>query len=191
MFPLLQEYALPALLFVTTGFVEERIAYPMLSAPGAQTPAVTWEMLGEMAASGLVTLGAHTHTHPVLVGLPPARVEEELAAPLEWFARRLGLRPRHFAYPRAEWDETARGLAARYYDTAAAGGGRRATANDFDRYAIPRVPIRRSDGQLFFRAKLAGWLAGEERVYAGLHRAAVRLPKRGSSGQDMSGRRAP
>ncbi len=171
-FPLLQEYALPALLFVTTGFVEEQVAYPLLAAPGAQTPAVTWEMLGEMATSGLVTLGAHTHTHPVLVGQPASRVEEELAAPLELFDRRLGLRPRHFAYPRAVWDASVRDLAARYYATAAAGGGRCAMPRAFDRYAIPRIPIRRSDGWLFFRAKLAGWLAGEERVYAALHAAA-------------------
>jgi len=69
-FPLLKAYALPAMLFVTTGFVEERVAYPLLAAPGTQVAPVTWDMLGEMAASGLVTLGAHTHTHPVLVGQP-------------------------------------------------------------------------------------------------------------------------
>ena len=184
-FPLLQEYALPAMLFVTTGFVEERVAYPLLSREpsgrGAQTPAVTWDMLGEMAASGLVTVGAHTHTHPVLAGQREpsgrGRVEEELAAPLELFERRLGMRPRHFAYPRAEWDATVRDMAARYYDTAAAGGGQRATAHGFDRYSIPRIPIRRSDGWLFFRAKLAGWLGGEEPVYAGLHNAAARLAR--------------
>lgn len=173
-FPLLQEHRLPALLFVTTGFVEERVAYPLLAAPGTQVAPVTWDMLGEMAESGLVTLGAHTHTHPVLAGQPLDRVEEEMAGPLALFARRLGLRPRHFAYPRAEWDAAAREVATRYYDTAAAGGGHRATVHGFDAYAIPRLPIRRSDGWLFFRAKLAGWLDGEERAYARLHRAAAR-----------------
>jgi len=179
-FPLLKAYALPAMLFVTTGFVEERVAYPLLAAPGTQVAPVTWDMLGEMAASGLVTLGAHTHTHPVLVGQPADRVEEEMAGPLSLFERRLGLRPRHFAYPRAEWDAAAREAAARYYETAAAGGGYRATAQGFDRYAIPRLPIRRSDGWLFFRAKLAGWLDGEERVYAGL-RGAAGIAKRFST----------
>lgn len=174
-FPLLKAYALPALLFVTTGFVEERVAYPLLAAPGTEVAPVTWDMLGEMAASGLVTLGAHTHTHPVLVGQPPDRVEEEIAGPLALFERRLGLRPRHFAYPRAEWDAATREVAVRYYETAAAGGGYRATAHGFDAYAIPRLPIRRSDGWLFFRAKLAGWLDGEERVYARLHRAAAQV----------------
>ena len=98
-YPLLLSVNVPATLFVTTGFVEERKPYPMLSRPDAAVEPVTWEMLGEMAESGLVTLGAHTHTHPVLTLLPVAQVEEELAYPLELFERRLGMRPRAFRLP--------------------------------------------------------------------------------------------
>lgn len=171
-YPLLLQCNVPATLFVTTGFVEERKPYPMLSRPDAAVEPVTWEMLGEMAESGLVTLGAHTHTHPVLTRLPIAQVEEELAYPLELFERRLGVRPRHFAYPRAEANPALRTLVARHYASGAVGGGRRAVPESFDRYAVPRIPIRRSDGWRFFRAKLRGWLDDEEVVYERLRRMA-------------------
>ena len=44
----------------------------------------------------------------------------------------------------------------------------KATAPGFNPYRIPRVPIRRSDGWLFFRAKTRGWLAREEAMYGRL-----------------------
>ena len=175
-FPLLQQHDLPAILFVTTGFVEEGKPYPMLSNPDAAVQPVTWDMLGEMAESRLVTLGAHTHTHPVLTDKPPQQIVEELAKPLELFERRLGMRPSHFAYPRAESNAAVRSLVAQYYDSAVAGGGRRATAEEFDRYNIPRIPIRRSDGWQFFRAKLHGWLEDEEFVYERMRTLIGRRP---------------
>ncbi len=159
---------------MTTGFVEDGIPYPMMSNPDAAVAPVTWDMLGEMQQSGLVTLGAHTHTHPVLATLPPAQVEEELARPLELFERRLGLRPKHFAYPRAQATPALRTLVARHYSSAVIGGGMRATPENFDRYRIPRIPIRRSDGWQFFRAKLRGWLDDEEPMYERLRALAGR-----------------
>jgi peptidoglycan/xylan/chitin deacetylase (PgdA/CDA1 family) len=167
-FPILVEHGLPATLFVTTGFVEEGKPYPLLSRPSADVRPLTWEMLGEMAESELITLGAHTHSHPVLVGLPTDKVEEELVRPLELFERRLGMRPAHFAYPRAEASAPVRDLVCRHYASAVVGGGRPAQPAAFDRYRIPRIPIRRSDGWRFFRPKLRGWLADEEAVYAHL-----------------------
>jgi peptidoglycan/xylan/chitin deacetylase (PgdA/CDA1 family) len=167
-FPLLQRWHLPATLFVTTGFVEEGVAYPMLSFPQLEVKPVTWEMLGEMAESGLVTLGAHTHTHPVLTEVTLPQIEEELAKPIDLFQQRLGIRPRHFCYPRAVWRPDIEQLVARYYQSAAIGGGTRAKTAGFHRFRIPRLPIRRSDGWRFFRAKVDGRMANEEEVYSHL-----------------------
>jgi peptidoglycan/xylan/chitin deacetylase (PgdA/CDA1 family) len=167
-YPLLRRWQLPATLFVTTAFIEERRAYALEGQPPAAQP-VTWEMLGEMAASGLVTLGAHTHTHPLLVDLSPDRLAAELEQPLALFQQRLGLRPEHFAYPRARWSIDTEAWVARYYRTAAIGSGAAAQAASFHPYRIPRLPVRRSDGWWFFQAKLRGWLHGEEAIYDWLH----------------------
>ena len=165
-YPLLQRWHLPATLFVTTGFVEERVAYPMLSYPNLAVEPVTWEMLGEMAESGLVTLGAHTHTHPVLTEVSPTQIEEELTRPIELFHQRLGIKPQHFCYPRAIWNPTIEKMVARYYESAVIGGGTRATVEHFHPYRIPRLPIRRSDGWRYFQAKVEGQMANEEAFYA-------------------------
>ena len=63
-FPLLRDLGLPAILFVTTGFVETGVPYPILSRGCPGIHPVSWDMLGEMVELGLVTVGAHTHTHP-------------------------------------------------------------------------------------------------------------------------------
>lgn len=170
-YPLLQRWQLPAILFVTTGFVEERVPYPMLSNPHLAVEPVSWEMLGEMAESGLVTLGAHTDTHPILTEITLDQVEEELAKPLALFQERLGFTPKHFCYPRAKWHPEIEELVARYYRSAVVGGGQRATPADFHPYRIPRLPIRRSDGWTYFQAKVQGRMANEEELYAWMRQA--------------------
>ena len=168
-YPLLLQYSLPAILFVTTGFVEEQTPYPMLSHPELQPEPVTWDMLGEMSESGMVTIGAHTHTHPILTHLPVDKVEEELVRSMELFRSRLGVSPKHFAYPRAEMNERVDEVVRQHYESAVVGGGYRATSLAFDRYRIPRIPIRRSDGFTFFKAKLNGWMQYEEPLYQAAH----------------------
>lgn len=170
-FPILQQLGLPATLFVTTGFVETGIPYPILRhSTCAEVKPVTWHMLGELVKSGLVTIGAHTHTHVYLDNEPENKVSEELVIPQELFRQRLGLDVRHFAYPKALWNPTVEKLVAKYYASAVIGGGCKATPDDFNPYRIPRVPIRCSDGWFFFLAKLRGYLSGEEALYSKLHK---------------------
>jgi len=170
-FPVLKEFQIPATLFVTTGFVETGIAYSIQRhRDHAEAKPVTWEMLGEMAQSQLVTLGAHTHTHPNLAEQSKDQVIEELAKPQELFRKRLGLEVQHFAYPKALWNTTVEKLVQAYYATAVISGGQKATPEHFNPHRIPRIPIRRSDGWLFFRAKTRGWLAGEEALYVKLRK---------------------
>ncbi|MGE3245500.1 MAG: polysaccharide deacetylase family protein [Beijerinckiaceae bacterium] len=58
-----------------------------------------WEGLAELAADPLCTIGAHTMTHPMLAKLPEAEMRAEIAESRDAIERRLGVRPRHFAYP--------------------------------------------------------------------------------------------
>ena len=171
-FPLLKRLNLPATVFVTTGFVEEGKNYPLSKINSPEIRPVTWEMLAEMLESGLVTIGAHTHTHPNLVHESNDRVIEELARPLEFFRKRLDLAVRHFAYPRALCNAAVETLVRQYYASAAIAGGKKATAEGFNPYRVPRTPIRRSDGWLFFCAKLRGWLEPEEEFYCRLKKFA-------------------
>lgn len=66
--------------------------------PGA-VDVLTPEQVKALAADPLVTIGAHTRTHPVLAGLSRADARREIDASRERLENLLGHRVRHFAYP--------------------------------------------------------------------------------------------
>jgi peptidoglycan/xylan/chitin deacetylase (PgdA/CDA1 family) len=75
--------------------------------------AMGWEELADFARHPLVTLGAHTVSHPVLAALSDGPARAELADGAEAMERHLGLRPRHAAYPYGhDWAAGPREFAA-------------------------------------------------------------------------------
>lgn len=113
--PLLEQYRVPATLFVVAGHAGGDNAWggrrdgrvPCL-------PLLDWDQLGRLAERG-TTLGAHTRTHPHLPALPPARLEDELSGAAETIAARTGRRPEQFAYPYGEANPTVVETARRVY----------------------------------------------------------------------------
>jgi len=60
---------------------------------------LTWEMIKEMHASGLLTVGAHTVNHYALSKLSMSDLENEMAESRRVIKERAGVVPEHFAYP--------------------------------------------------------------------------------------------
>lgn len=58
-----------------------------------------WDELAALAADPLVTIGAHTLSHPRLGKLAPADARREMEASASRIETMIGVRPRHFAYP--------------------------------------------------------------------------------------------
>jgi peptidoglycan/xylan/chitin deacetylase (PgdA/CDA1 family) len=169
-FPLLRDLGVPFVVFATTGLLERDPAAMRGWPHAGRLPPMSWDELGALRDSGLVTVGAHGHTHANLDALGESQVQGEIGRSQELFRERLGFEPVHFAYPRAVRGAAADRVVRARYATAVVGGGRRATPSGIDTHAIPRVPVRRSDGWVYFREKIAGRLAGEERLYATLRR---------------------
>lgn len=165
--PLLRERGLPFTVYLASGFVGETMVWEGSTAKGRAGRGMTWDQLGELVASGLCTVGNHTHGHvrPEVLG------EDDLDRCTEAVEDHLGVTTRHFTYP---WGipvpamEDA--LRARFRSASTGRLGR--NAPDTDRMRLVRVPVRQSDPLEFFGAKLTGGL-GPERAYA----AAVRLGK--------------
>lgn len=71
--------------------------------PGDELPfalrPMTWDMAREMQSSGLIDLGGHTHTHPVLGRCSDAEAQLEIQQCAERIASELGEAPVTFAYP--------------------------------------------------------------------------------------------
>jgi len=77
--------------------------------PEASTPRMlTRSMIREMYASGLLTAGAHTMTHPALSKLDRPVVLQEMEESRDWLASWSGEPPRHFSYPYGDAGSAAR-----------------------------------------------------------------------------------
>jgi peptidoglycan/xylan/chitin deacetylase (PgdA/CDA1 family) len=166
--PLLREAGLPFTLYVTTAYLDGTMHWPGSTSkhPG---PALGWQQLAELAGSGLVTIGNHTHTHARPEGLSV----EELDTCSGLLEQRLGVVPQHYCFTWGVPVPAARDLLAARFRSAATGlPGRNAPGHDL--LDLRRVPVRGSDPIGFFRAKLTGEL-GPERAYERIVRTAKRL----------------
>lgn len=163
-FPLLKEQGLPFTLYLTTGPMEHTNDFP--DWPGAP---LSWDETEEMAESGLMTVGAHTHTHPDLRSVDEAIATYEIEESNRLIEERLGITPRHFTYPKGWWSPTADPLIRRSYDTATLGMGGSITAES-DPYKLNRIAVNQSEPFWVWRRKLITGGTTENRVRRKLHR---------------------
>ncbi|GCE12656.1 polysaccharide deacetylase family protein [Tengunoibacter tsumagoiensis] len=96
-FPILQKYAFVATLYVTTAYVNGTSRW-LRSEGEANRLMVTWDQLIEMSAWG-IECGAHTHTHPQLDVISPARAREEIVQSKQILEQQLRKEVVSFAYP--------------------------------------------------------------------------------------------
>lgn len=99
----------------------------------------------ELADGGLVEIGAHTRTHPMLSQLPTGDQEREIRESKSALEERLGQRVRAMAYPfgtRADYSETTVRLTRDAgYDAACSNFSGIVRART-DRYQLPRTLVR-------------------------------------------------
>lgn len=158
--PLLESYRVPALLYLATGLV----GTGHLDGLPESSP-LTWDELREVTSSGLVTVGAHTHTHANLARTDELTVERELRMSKDLIEDNLGVRCEHFAYPWGATSPAAEALVERNFHSAALGNWRNNRSESMDPQRLGRTPVVRSDGQVFLRAKARGLLEREGAVY--------------------------
>lgn len=159
-FPVLAERNLPFTLYLTTEPIETQQPINR-DYPTAQP--FTWDQLQEMMAGGLVTIGAHTHTHPDLRKLSGDAIANELDVSNQLIEQRLGVRPRHFTYPWGRPSATADELVRERYATSTVGAPGK-LPEDANEYSLPRFPVQRSDNLYFFNRRLKGGFRVEEAV---------------------------
>jgi peptidoglycan/xylan/chitin deacetylase (PgdA/CDA1 family) len=159
--PSLVDHQVPATLYLTTGLVNGR--------DSDARARLSWADLADAVETGLVTIGAHTHTHPDLSRSSEPEAREEMQRSKDLIEDRLGVECRHFAYPYSKSSPAAERVARELFDSGALAWGTN-RAGRVDLHRLARVPVLRSDGALFFRAKVRGRLDGEALVYRALRR---------------------
>lgn len=159
--PRLVEAGLPALLYLATGFVD--VGDPRSGVDPVD--ALTWAMLDEVVSTGLVTVGAHTHTHIDLSRVDERVADDEMRRSKALVEDRLARPCEHFAYPWGKASRVAERVVRRHFTTAALDAWRTNRATRTDPYRLGRTPVFRNDTGLFFRAKTHGQLDGERLAY--------------------------
>lgn len=160
--PLLVEHRMPAVLYLATGLVAD--------VDGARVASLSWSDLRDASATGLVTIGSHTHSHADLLRATEREAEDEMRRSKELIEDRLGVPCEHFAYPWAVGSAQADRAARRLFRSAALDAWRTNRAGRIDPHRLGRVPILRSDGSFFFRRKVRGGLDSEALLYRALGR---------------------
>lgn len=95
-FPLLQQYGYPGVFSVYTEKLNQ----------GKGRPGVTWAQLQEMAAHPLITIAAHSVTHPSdLRELSDAQLQQEVVSSKQELEAKLGLAIPYFTYPEGKYDD--------------------------------------------------------------------------------------
>lgn len=170
--PALVDYGIRATLYAATHFIDSGEAFPW------DAPPASWAGLRDAAATGLVTIGSHTHTHALLDRADPAEIGAELDRSIELIGEHIGTTPAHFAYPKAlPGSEAAEAEVRRRFTTAALARSRVNEPGATDLHRLWRTPIQRSDGHDFFVAKAAGGL----RLEGELRELVSRIKYRGAT----------
>jgi peptidoglycan/xylan/chitin deacetylase (PgdA/CDA1 family) len=152
----LAEANLPATFYVATRFVDKSVHFPHQGTP------ISWSGLADMVATGLATVGSHTHTHRLLHRTDAAETAQELDGSVALIEDNLGVPCRHFAYPKAmPPGRSAAAEVARRFETATLAGGGPNRYGHADLLRLRRTPIQTSDDQATFGAKARGGLRVE------------------------------
>jgi peptidoglycan/xylan/chitin deacetylase (PgdA/CDA1 family) len=161
--PILRHYAIPAVAFVTPGFVASRDG-KCLAAPGHPQPEdyLTWEQLAKLVDSE-VAIGSHALTHRSLGRLTPAEVEDEAAISREMLQSRLNRPITSFAYPfgtMADFNEITANILKRVGYRCAFTSQHGTVGVSAEPFSLPRVKVEGGEALWLFRLLVQGGLDG-------------------------------
>jgi peptidoglycan/xylan/chitin deacetylase (PgdA/CDA1 family) len=137
--PLLEEYRLPATLFVATSHVGSTNAWhsPRENRNLPTLGLLDWDGIAAVSERG-ISIGSHGKTHRPLTSLSATELNDELAGSFEDMRRHLGSSPGFFAYPFGAATLRERNEAAQIYALAVT-TEMRDIAKDEDLHMLPRV----------------------------------------------------
>jgi peptidoglycan/xylan/chitin deacetylase (PgdA/CDA1 family) len=135
--PILLEQGCPAAIFLPTQYIGLSLEQAWQTAQHWALPLpvefLTWDDCRQLANAGIITIGAHTHTHAALallsaeearqeLTLAKARIEQELGGPCSHFACPFGVPGDHFRVDRDP--QIARAVGYRSFCTVERGANR-------------------------------------------------------------------
>jgi peptidoglycan/xylan/chitin deacetylase (PgdA/CDA1 family) len=135
--PLLQEFRMPATVFVVSGRCGGYNDWPSLSTIQPRLKLMDWTEIQEISQAG-VAIGAHTVTHANLTALPERQAVQEIRDSRSAIEDRIGLPVDTFAYPYGATSAAVRGIASQVFRLAC-GVGPRFVSPVPDPMDLPRI----------------------------------------------------
>lgn len=119
---------------------------------------LTWDEVVEMQSSGLITIGSHTVTHPILPRCASAEVEQELALSKALIENMLGRACGLFCYPNGDFDAETKAAVGRAGYVGAASSMRGLNDGQTDPLALKRLGVPDRFSLAEFAARVSGGL---------------------------------
>ncbi len=168
--PILAEHAIPTTLYAATKWIEEQRPFW-----GDDTAVLSWAGLAEAAASGVVTIGSHTHDHLLFDRITPADARDQIQRSVGLIHDRLGLDAVDFCYPKALAPSAENlALVRQHFRSATLAGTRPNLAATHDPHLLWRSPIQTIDVGGWYSRKINGGLGLEDRLRDGINRVRYR-----------------
>ena len=133
--PIIKKNKIPIILFVSTREVG-KYGY------------MTWEQIREIAASDLVTIGNHSHSHEYLIDWDKKKIKEDLDLAIKIFNKELGYSPNLFSYPFGEYSNILKNIVADLNFKFAFGQHSGVIDLSKSFLELPRFPINEKYGEL-------------------------------------------
>jgi len=145
-----------------TRFVENLAAHMDVHIPGEPPPQYapcSWDQLREMAESGLVEIGSHTVTHPILSGVSDDECWRELTTSRQQIEEAMGRPVDSFCYPNGKTEDyrpsqVQQVREAGYKGAVAANAG--LVTGQANPYELPRLGVSGRDDALSVSKNLDG-----------------------------------
>jgi peptidoglycan/xylan/chitin deacetylase (PgdA/CDA1 family) len=137
--PVISRHDFSATVYVTTAYIGSS-TNPLTGDRKHHRPVLSVEELRDLVAAG-IECGAHSHTHPQLDDVPPARLRSEVTQPKEVLEDQLQSPVLTFAYPYGYHDQAAKEAVAAAGYEAACRVGNMVCPPDADRFALPRLTV--------------------------------------------------
>lgn len=138
-YPILKQYEVPFAIYVTTGFIDNRLPMWWYS---KEKLGINTESLKKIDADPLCTIGAHTVSHPRLDTLSLDDQQKEIAQSRQELESLLGHPVHHFSYPHGAYNAETLSIINKqtFRSTLLAWGGNiRRGANPL---MLPRIELR-------------------------------------------------
>jgi peptidoglycan/xylan/chitin deacetylase (PgdA/CDA1 family) len=159
--PILRDYAVPAVVFVTPSLIRQFGVTSMVSRPDyAPEDYMDWKELEQLARAN-IDIGSHSWTHRSLGRMSAAQVEDEVVRSREMLEQRLCEQVTAFAYPfgtRADFNTRTASILKRAGYRCAFTSQHGTVHAGIEPFLLPRIKVESGEGLWLFKLLLRGGL---------------------------------